>query len=179
MSLRAERETLVDDPTLGGAAFGHALAALVDGELVRAAAALPDSATWALVALGSYARRELCPGSDIDVMLLHAGGGRRSRSPADDAGRLWYPLWDGGFVLGHSVRTVKEALDLADADLDAMTALLDVRLIIGDARSSTSSRSRSGASSRGAVGASSSSWRPRRARGRSDRARSRRCSPPI
>jgi [protein-PII] uridylyltransferase len=35
-------------------------------------------------------------------------------------------------VLGHSVRTVKEAIDLADADLDAMTALLDVRLITGD-----------------------------------------------
>ena len=132
MSLRAERDTLVDDAMLGGAAYGHTLAALVDGELVRAAAALPDAATWALVALGSYSRRELCPGSDIDVMLLHGGGGRRSRSPAEDAGRLWYPLWDGGFVLGHSVRTVKEALDIADADLDAMTALLDVRLIIGD-----------------------------------------------
>ena len=52
MSLRAERETLVDDPALGGAAFGRALATLVDGELVRAAAALPESATWALVALG-------------------------------------------------------------------------------------------------------------------------------
>ena len=51
---------------------------------------------------------------------------------AEDAGRLCIPLWDAGFVLGHSVRTVKEALDLADADLDAMTALLDVRCIVGD-----------------------------------------------
>src|SRR5215203_4571735 len=120
MSLRAAREQLVGDDALGGAAFGRALAALVDSELERAAAALPDSPAWALVALGSYARRELCPGSDIDVMLLHAGGGRRTRSPVEDAGRLWYPLWDGGFVLGHSVRSVKEALDLADEDLDAM-----------------------------------------------------------
>ena len=82
---------------------------------------------------GSYARRELCPGSDVDVMLLHAGG-RRERTPtADDAGALWYPLWDAGFVLGQSVRTVKEALALADDDLDALTALLDVRLVAGDA----------------------------------------------
>ena len=179
MSLRAERETLVDDPALGGAIFGRALATLVDRELVRAATALPESAAWALVALGSYARGELCPGSDIDVMLLHAGGGRRSRSPAEDAGRLWYPLWDGGFVLGHSVRTVKEALDLADADLDGMTALLDVRLITGN---------------RDLVDELEAKIRrlvPRRrgrlveqlataaARERSDRVRSRRCSPPI
>ena len=33
-----------------------------------------------------------------------------ARSLADDASQLWYPLWDAGFVLGHSVRTVKEAL---------------------------------------------------------------------
>src|SRR6187399_430795 len=100
--MRAARDRLVDDDTLGGAAFGRALAELVDAALVEAAVALPVSSPWALVALGSYARRELCPGSDIDVMLLHAGG-RRSPSLVDAAGRLWYPLWDAGFVLGHSV----------------------------------------------------------------------------
>ena len=83
------------------------------------------------MALGSYARQELCPGSDIDVMLLHRGG-RRSAPDADAAGGLWYPLWDAGFVLGQSVRSVKEALAVADEDLDALTALLDVRLVAGD-----------------------------------------------
>jgi [protein-PII] uridylyltransferase len=94
---------------------------------------LPDE-RWAIVALGSYARRELCPGSDIDVMLLH--GGRRRRSTvaiADAIGSLWYPLWDAAFVLGQSVRTVKEALEIAADDLDALTALLDVRVVAGDA----------------------------------------------
>ncbi len=45
---------------------------------------------------------------------------------------MWYPLWDAGFVLGHSARTVKEALALADSELDALTALLDTRLLAGD-----------------------------------------------
>ena len=48
------------------------------------------------------------------------------------ADRLWYPLWDAGFVLGHATRTKKEAVALADRDLDALTALLDARLVGGD-----------------------------------------------
>jgi [protein-PII] uridylyltransferase len=46
---------------------------------------------------------------------------------------LWYPLWDAGFVLGHATRTVKEAVALADRDLDALTAMLDARPVAGDA----------------------------------------------
>ncbi len=105
---------------------------VVDDALLDAASAVADASSWAIVALGSYARRELAPGSDIDVMLLHAGR-RRGAPSADAAGALWYPLWDAGFVLGQSVRSVKEALAVADDDLDALTALLDVRLVGGDA----------------------------------------------
>jgi [protein-PII] uridylyltransferase len=129
--LRAARVGLVATTTLRGAAFGRALSNLVDHSLIDGAAGFGSRGGWALVALGSYARRELCPGSDVDVMLLHAGG-RRATGLRDDASALWYPLWDAGFVLGHSARTVKEALALADADLDALTALLDTRLITGD-----------------------------------------------
>ena len=38
---------------------------------------------------------------------------------------------------GQSVRTVKEALAVADDDLDALTALLDVRLVVGDVELAT------------------------------------------
>ena len=86
---------------------------------------------FAVVALGSYARAELCPGSDVDVMLLHDG----SASPADVAAgaeRLWYPLWDAGLVLGHAVRTPREALALAGEELEALTSLLEIRHLVGD-----------------------------------------------
>ncbi|HEX5586125.1 MAG TPA: ACT domain-containing protein [Acidimicrobiia bacterium] len=130
-ALRAARDGLVGDTSLRGVEFGRALTTLVDDALRDAASTLDASGQWALVAMGSYARGELCPGSDIDVMLLHAGG-RRSTGLGDDASRLWYPLWDAGFVLGHSARTTKEALALADRDLDALTAMLDTRLVAGD-----------------------------------------------
>ena len=67
-------------------------------------------------------------------MLLHAGGRRRRARPPTTPARLWYPLWDAGFVLGQSVRTVKEALASPTTTSTRCTALLDVRLVAGDAR---------------------------------------------
>ncbi|MBW3615562.1 MAG: [protein-PII] uridylyltransferase, partial [Actinobacteria bacterium] len=48
------------------------------------------------------------------------------------ADRLWYPIWDSGVGLDHSVRTVKEAVAVAGGDLKAMLGLLDARLVAGD-----------------------------------------------
>src|SRR6476660_2566993 len=129
--LRSARERVVADITLRGAAFGAALAAACDEAIVESSSSLAVKGKWAVIALGSYARRELCPGSDLDVVLIHAGGARGA--VADAAARsLWYPFWDAGFTLGQATRTPKEALRLADEDLDAITAMLDVRVITGD-----------------------------------------------
>lgn len=110
-----------------GTAFGRALAQLIDETLLEALARVGVD-RLALVALGSYGRAELCPGSDVDVLLLHDG--RRDVRAVADA--LWYPLWDAGFVLGHAARTAKETLRLADHDVETLTALLDVRVVGGD-----------------------------------------------
>ena len=89
---------------------------------------LGEEAGTALVAVGGYGRRELCPASDLDVVLLHRG-----RSDVGSlAERVWYPVWDAGVGLDHSVRTVKEAVRVAADDLKAALGLLDVRLVAGD-----------------------------------------------
>ena len=83
------------------------------------------------MAVGGYGRRELCPGSDLDLLLLHRG--KRDRGELGRlAERLWYPVWDRGLKLGHAVRTVKEAVALAASDLNTATAQLDTRLVAGD-----------------------------------------------
>jgi [protein-PII] uridylyltransferase len=129
--LRNERERVIADTRRRGAAFGVALSNLCDAVLVESAASLALKGKWAVVAQGSYARRELCPGSDLDVVLLHSGGARGAA--ADAAARtLWYPFWDAGFTLGQATRTPKETLALADHDLDVLTALLDLRVVVGD-----------------------------------------------
>ncbi len=86
----------------------------------------------ALVAVGGYGRGELSPHSDLDLLLLHD---RRTdpQTVAELADRLWYPVWDEGLALDHSVRTSEEALDVAAADLPVQLGLLDARHLAGDA----------------------------------------------
>jgi [protein-PII] uridylyltransferase len=99
------------------------------------------SGRFSVVALGSYARRELCPGSDLDVMLLHDGAAAPGALAAA-AQDLWYPFWDARFVLGHAVRTPKEAIALADSELDALTSLVQLRHVAGDPEIATSTLER-------------------------------------
>lgn len=65
-------------------------------------------------------------------MLLHDGAAR-GQTGTEAAQALWYPLWDAGLMLGHAVRTPKEALGLAASEVDALTGLLDLRCVLGDA----------------------------------------------
>jgi [protein-PII] uridylyltransferase len=83
----------------------------------------------ALVAVGSLGRRELPPYGDLDLVLVHDG--RPEIAALADA--LWYPIWDAGLRMDHSVRTVAEAVGVASADVKAGLGLLDARLVAGDA----------------------------------------------
>ena len=85
----------------------------------------------ALAAVGSLARRELGPRSDIDLVLLH--GGKSSTKINTLAGDLWYPLWDARIRVDHAVRTPAECAEVAGRELSAGIGLLDLRVIAGDA----------------------------------------------
>jgi [protein-PII] uridylyltransferase len=82
----------------------------------------------ALVAVGGYGRKELLPGSDLDVLLLHDG----REGIARIADRIWYPVWDSGARLDHSVRTVPQARRVARNDLKVALGLLNARHVAGD-----------------------------------------------
>ncbi|GAA2056429.1 hypothetical protein GCM10009839_76960 [Catenulispora yoronensis] len=113
-----------------GPAFRRARSDAADAFL---AALLPPGIPGvALAAVGGYGRRELSPGSDLDVVLLHDA----ALGPEEVAGiaeKIWYPVWDSGAKLDHSVRTVEQARELASTDLAVAAGLLDARLVAGDA----------------------------------------------
>ncbi|MFD5578669.1 [protein-PII] uridylyltransferase, partial [Streptomyces pseudogriseolus] len=108
-----------------------ALATLTDAWLADLfTAGAPGARGIALVAVGGYGRAELSPRSDLDLLLLHDGSSPETVSGLAD--RLWYPVWDLGLALDHSVRTPAEARKTAGEDLKVQLGLLDARHIAGD-----------------------------------------------
>ncbi|MBZ5733158.1 [protein-PII] uridylyltransferase [Nocardioides sp. TRM66260-LWL] len=82
----------------------------------------------ALVAVGGYGRSELAPCSDLDVVLVTDD----AVDPGSVATEIWYPLWDSGTTIDHSVRHLGEMVTAADADLRVALGLLDIRHLAGD-----------------------------------------------
>lgn len=48
------------------------------------------------------------------------------------AERVWYPIWDSGLRLDHSVRTPAQACEVAREDLKAVLGLISARHVAGD-----------------------------------------------
>ncbi|MEW1777627.1 [protein-PII] uridylyltransferase [Streptomyces sp. NPDC086777] len=128
----AARLRLLTEGARSGPPRRTALAELTDEWLTGlfAAAAEGIRGGVSLVAVGGYGRAELSPRSDLDLLLLHDG--TDTGAVAAVADRLWYPVWDLGLALDHSVRTPAEARRTAGEDLKVQLGLLDARHIAGD-----------------------------------------------
>jgi [protein-PII] uridylyltransferase len=130
----AARLLLLNEKERSGPPRRAALAELTDewlSALFATAAREQGVRGAALVAVGGYGRGELSPRSDLDLLLLHDG----SASPAAVAAiadRIWYPVWDLGLALDHSVRTPAEARKTAGENLKVQLGLLDARPVAGD-----------------------------------------------
>jgi [protein-PII] uridylyltransferase len=94
-----------------------------------------------VAAIGGYGRREMTPGSDLDVLLLYAAG--RDVDVESVARGVLYPLWDAGIRASQAVRTVEECRTESAGSLATLTAMLDARALSGrldlveDARAGT------------------------------------------
>lgn len=135
LPLRAKREALEDawKKGLSGQSLLRGYSKLADEyiqECFLGAEVAGVEELVSLVALGGYGRQELFPFSDIDLMVLFRQE-VKDEDVAKIADAVFYPLWDAGFEVGHGVRTVEEALVLADDDFYFRVAMLDARLLCG------------------------------------------------
>ena len=81
-----------------------------------------------LIAVGSYGKNLLSAHSDIDLLIIHG-----SEDNTDvTAGSIYYPLWDLGLKVGHSVCTLDEIKTLIKENMEWSTSVLGSRLIYGD-----------------------------------------------
>ena len=85
----------------------------------------------ALVAIGGFGRGELSPHSDVDLMFLHESPvvPRQIGTIIESILRM---LWDVGFKVGHSTRSIEGAIKQANADMLSKTSLLESRFIAGE-----------------------------------------------
>ncbi|MGW0545723.1 [protein-PII] uridylyltransferase [Streptomyces altiplanensis] len=130
----AARLRLLQEKSRSGPPRRSGLARLTDdwlGALFTTAALETGVRGAALVAVGGYGRGELSPRSDLDLLLLHDTSADKAAIAAL-ADRVWYPVWDLGIALDHSVRTPAEARATAGEDLKVHLGLLDARHVAGD-----------------------------------------------
>jgi [protein-PII] uridylyltransferase len=140
--LRWTRETL--EATRADIAAAHRGGA-AGAEVVRLLADLADNILLALyteasvkdptdgvclVALGGYGRQELAPYSDIDLMFLYSASGI-NRAKAIST-HVLHALWDLGFQVGHSLRSIADCVSMSRADLIVRTSLMEARWLAGE-----------------------------------------------
>lgn len=111
------------------------------GEVWKAATYGARMQGVALASVGSLSRGDSGPLSDFDLVLLHDGRSMSGKEITSLADRIWYPIWDGGARLDHSVRTVGECRSVAAGDLTAAVGLLDLELVAGDEQVVAAARS--------------------------------------
>ena len=106
------------------------LAFLVDA--ARTGALVDDAVVddLAVLAVGGYGRREVCPHSDVDVLFLTST--QPGPATRDLIQFILYVLWDLNFTVGHAVRSVDECVRAARSDWTIATNLLDQRFVYGN-----------------------------------------------
>jgi [protein-PII] uridylyltransferase len=133
-----QRSRLAD---ISGAAIVEAITVLTD-EIVRtlvarAFAKLGAPANWSeqvgIFALGGYGRREMNPGSDLDLLVMAVGN-----KPPDWLAKA-YPdlqalLWDVKFTVGASQRSAAELSRIIDEDFVTATAVIEQRPVVAGSK---------------------------------------------
>ena len=84
----------------------------------------------ALIAVGGYGRREMFPLSDLDFLILV----KQIPSPEieEKITQFIQFLWDCGFEVGHSVRTLEQCESEGKQDITIATNLLEARFLTGN-----------------------------------------------
>ena len=101
----------------------------VISQLFTESGANPDEV--AIAAVGGFGRGELSPGSDLDIVIIHADA-LSEEELSGLVNQILYPLWDKKIKIDHSVRTRTQMRQAAVADLKVAMGLLDIRHICGN-----------------------------------------------
>ncbi len=89
---------------------------------------------FSLIAVGGYGRGELAPHSDLDILFLLPNKLTKNYAKKIEnvIQLILYILWDLGFLVGHSTRTINDCIEKSKSDLTICTSLLEKRFVYGN-----------------------------------------------
>ena len=90
---------------------------------------------FAIYANGGFGRQELYPSSDIDLSIIQKNKKIKDSSNLE---KFVAKLWDLGFQVGHSVRTIKDIKKIAKEDPKEFTSYLTRRALLTDKKTDES-----------------------------------------
>ena len=128
---RRFEEIVLAFPAKDAATASRALSDLLEETVLDLAKRHLAGLRAALYATGGFARREIFPASDIDILLVVEDD---SDGEATGIADFVNALWLLGPALGHSVRSIRTAAAKAHTDATVATALIERRLIFGQER---------------------------------------------
>jgi [protein-PII] uridylyltransferase len=131
-SIRIKYKGLKDD-LLGYDSFHTAakISSFYDSVIIEAFSDIGGKEDFCIIAGGSYSALELCPYSDIDIMIIIKDG-LNQESVAKDLKDFFYLFWDAGVDLAQSVMTIAEARELMNIDFKMYTSFINSRYIDGN-----------------------------------------------
>lgn len=118
-----------------GAALSEGIDSFLTDTMDEAAVALEPALAEhlrqhaAMIAVGGSGRGEISPYSDTDLLFLYSPAARDDFP--DFAAGVMRQYWDAKLKLGHSVRTIGDALAMARQEPQFATSLVDLRLLWG------------------------------------------------
>ena len=83
---------------------------------------------FVIYANGGFGRKEMFPTSDVDISIVEI----KKNKNFDNLEKFISYLWDQGFKVGHSVRTVKDIKNISKSDIKEFTSYLTRRSIISN-----------------------------------------------
>ena len=83
---------------------------------------------FVIYANGGFGRKEMFPTSDVDISIVEI----KKNKNFDNLEKFISYLWDQGFKVGHSVRTVKDIKNISKSEIKEFTSYLTRRSIISN-----------------------------------------------
>ena len=83
---------------------------------------------FVIYANGGFGRKEMFPTSDVDISIVEI----KKNKNFNNLEKFISYLWDQGFKVGHSVRTVKDIKNISKSDIKEFTSYLTRRSIISN-----------------------------------------------